>query len=375
MSMETTLILRASPRFELRRLDELTPEQRAPFAELESKDGFYGLLVPRPPFEANVKSIAADGAALFRSLASPGSIPVDDEVIDLVLDGVLEVAHGDDFHWGAGALPHVGLALLPLAQVNAVERLSLDALRYAADLETGDSQLLTTALYLYNRIPISRFWRSRFADRQAILGQLGADRGALASLLETHWMSGSSQGWITWRPRTPRPRDMNAAMFKLYVSARPESIRDAFEAVVRVLAERGGTDFKIGDSAYGLLRPDKLVMYFGSRQEVDDVAGALATRLAGCAAHGVPFTAGIDEDGLLSWGVDPPESERALSWMGRESWRLWLATKLGNALALAKLSAAGGDRETVCGFALERVRRFGVDVERWTPTESLWSAQ
>ena len=164
-------------------------------------------------------------------------------------------------------------------------------------------------------------------------------------------------------------------MFKLYVSARPESIRDAFEAVVRVLAERGGADFKIGDSAYGLLRPDKLVMYFGSRQEVDEVAQTLAKRLAGCPAHGVPFTAGIDDDGLLSWGVDPPESERALSWMGRESWRLWLATKLGSALALAKLSAPNGDREMVCGFALERVRRYGVDVERWTPTESLWSAQ
>jgi hypothetical protein len=373
--METTLILRASPRFDLRRLDELTSEQRAPFAELEQNDGFYGLLVPRPPFEANVKSIAADGAALFRSLASPGAVSIDDEVIDLVLDGVLEVAHDDGFHWGAGALQHVGVTLSPLAHVSAVERLSLDALRYAADLETGDSSILTTALYLYNRIPISRFWRSRFADRQEILSQLGADRGALAVLLDSHWASGNSQGWLTWRPRAPRTRDRNAAMFKLYVSARPESIRDAFEAVVRVLAERGGADFKIGDSAYGLLRPDKLVMYFGSRQEVDEVAQTLAKRLAGCPAHGVPFTAGIDDDGLLSWGVDPPESERALSWMGRESWRLWLATKLGSALALAKLSAPNGDREMVCGFALERVRRYGVDVERWTPTESLWSAQ
>src|SRR5258708_20641856 len=139
--METTLILRASPRFELRRLDELTSDRRARFVEVERNDGFYGLLVPRPPFEANVKSIAADGAALFRSLASPGSIAVDDEVIDLVLDGVLEVAHGDDFHWGAGALRHVGLALPPLAQVNAVERLSLEALPSPAHLQPAHSYL------------------------------------------------------------------------------------------------------------------------------------------------------------------------------------------------------------------------------------------
>ena len=104
---------------------------------------------------------------------------------------------------------------------------------------------------------------------------------------------------------------------------------------MRVLAGRN-VDFKIGDDAGGLLRPDKMVAYFGAREELDDVGAALRARLAGCPAHGVPFTAGLGDDGLLSWGLDPPESERALSWLGRESWRLWLAAKLGAAIAFAK---------------------------------------
>jgi len=161
-----------------------------------------------------------------------------------------------------------------------------------------------------------------------------------------------------------------AATYKLYVSPRPENIRDAYEAVVRTLAGRD-IDFKIGQDAGGLLRPDKMVAYFGDRAELDDVATELRARLAGCPAHGVPFTAAIGADGLLSWGLDPPAHERALSWLGRESWRLWLASKLGTAVAFAKMESQTAEPWR---FAVERVRRLGVDVERWTPSESLWRA-
>jgi hypothetical protein len=359
---------RASARFELKRLDELTLEQRRPFAELERDDDFHGLLVPRSPFVANVKSVGREGAALFQRLASPEMLDADDEIIDLVLDGILEVEHDGDFRWGAAALP----LLTPFAASAPVDGLSIEALRHAGDLATDDAGALTTALYLYNRIPLSRFWESRFPDRDAVLGHLGADRGALAALLASLWTSSPSQGWIAWHARERRPRDPNAPTFKLYVSVRPESIRDAFETVVRVFAEAGGVDFKIGENAWGLLRPDKLVAYFATRAELDDVAAALQPRLAACAAHGVPFSTPIDAAGILSWGVDPPDSDRALSWLGRESWRLWLAKRLGAAIAFAKASPAGD--VPPWRFALERVRRIGVDVERWTPTDALWSA-
>ena len=141
--------------------------------------------------------------------------------------------------------------------------------------------------------------------------------------------------------------------------------------MVRTLAGRD-VDFKIGPDAAGLLRPDKMVAYFGRREELEEIADSLRARLAGCAAHGVPFTAALDGEGLLSWGVDPPDSARALSWLGRESWRLWLATKLGAALAFAKSESSRGTTEP-WRFAVERVRRLGVDVERWTPTDALWS--
>ena len=354
--------LRTSPRFELKRLEELSPEQRKPFEELTRDDAFYGLLIPRPPAAATLKSVDRETAALLTALATPSAFDeLSGDVVDLVLDGILEIEHDGDFVCGADALPVIGH--------DAVrgEGLSIDALRYAEDLASDDVDTLTRALYLYNRIPASRFWTARFPDRDAVLAHLGASK------IPAAWRilpPAQSNDWISFHALDRRPRS-GGPTYKLYVSPRPENIRDAFEAVVRVLADRN-TDFKIGPNAGGLLRPDKMVAYFGAREELDDAAAALRPRLAGCPAHGVPFTAALDDDGLLSWGLDPPESERALSWLGRESWRLWLATKLGAALAFAKTSSRGAVEPW--RFAVQRVRRLGVDIEHWTPAETLWRA-
>src|SRR5204863_5876406 len=141
--------------------------------------------------------------------------------------------------------------------------------------------------------------------------------------------------------------------------------------VARVLATFPGTHFKIGNSAIGLLRPDKMVAYFATREKLDDVADMLRRELAGCDAHGVPFSAGLDDAGLLSWGVDPPETEHVLQWLGRESWRIWLGRHLAGALSIAKLARTEAGVEP-WRFAVERVRRLGVDVKTWTPASKLW---
>ena len=362
-------MIRTSPRFELKQLAELTPEQREPFRELEADADFFGLLIPRGDTALNIKSVGHDMAALLRRLSHPSPLDADDDVIDLVLDGVLEIEADGDFLSGADALPVLCDLDHSAIEPRGIARLSLDALRHADDLLSNDPEELTRALYLYNRIPLSRFWHARFPDRVAVLAHLGADRDALSAFRGPS----ETQGWISWSARERKPQDKSAPTYKLYVSPRPENIRDAFHAVVRALADLGGGDFKIGEDAAGLLRPDKLVAYFASREQLDRAAAAVLARLAGCPAHGVPFTAGIDDSGLLSWGIDPPETERVLSWMGRESWRLWLASKLGDAMAFAKSSAAR--REIAAWqFARERVRRHGVDVERWTPTDALWRA-
>ncbi|HEX2832018.1 MAG TPA: hypothetical protein VHW00_03335 [Thermoanaerobaculia bacterium] len=356
----------SSPMLELKRLDELPSSQQLAFADLAADADFYGLLVPRNPAES-VKSVSRQTAELFHSLAHPHAIEFPDDawrndVIDLVLDGILEIEDDDRFVSGSDAYP-----LFFGAPPPAGDGLSLDALRHAEELVTRDVATMTTALYTYNRLPRTRAWAARFPGREAVLEHLGAN-----PLLERHWVqSGANSGWISWRPRE-RQFDPGGITWKLYVSPRPEHVRDAFHALVRVLGEHGGAPMKIGQDAAGLLRPDKLVAYFASRAELDAVAGALTESLRGCPAHGVPFSAPIDARGVLSWGADPPDSERALKWLDRESWRLWVAKSLASALSIAK-SARGTTMIAPRQFAIERVRRRGVDVATWAPTSTLWS--
>ncbi|HKS21408.1 MAG TPA: hypothetical protein VJZ76_01320, partial [Thermoanaerobaculia bacterium] len=251
-------------------------------------------------------------------------------------------------------------------------RLSREALLYAQDLETSDPPTLSVALYLYNRIPLTPFWKSRFATPEAILAHVGADRGALKTLLERAWsFSDRASGWLSWYPQSRRRQRRSDVTYKLYVSPRPERMREAFEVVVRVLADFQPAPFKIGNSAIGLLRPDKMVAYFTTRKRLDEVADVLRRELAGCDAHGVPFSAGLDDSGLLSWGVDPPDTEHVLQWLGRDSWRTWLGRHLAGALSIAKLAQTPNAVEP-WRFAIERARRLGVDVETWTPAAALW---
>lgn len=369
---------RSSPFIELKQLGELTAEQREPFLELENDPEFYGLFVPRPPLTTNLKSVARQTAELFQTLATPSRLDaalLDDaeyagDVIDLVLDGILEIESGDAFVSGADAFPIVcGAAAAPAAG------LSRDALLYAQDLETVDTHTLTMALYLYNRIPMSPFWKARFPNRDAVLAHVGADRGTLRALLERDWVAWKPDrpnGWLGWSSKSMMSSNSDNVTYKLYVSPRPERIREAFEVVVRVLSAFPGTQFKIGDGAAGLLRPDKLMTYFTSHEQLMEAATELRRELAGCEAHGVPFTACFDESGLLSWGIDPPENDRALRWLQRESWRLWVVQRLGAALSIAML-ARGTAAIEPWRFAIERVRRQGVDVETWTPSAALWS--
>jgi hypothetical protein len=114
--------------------------------------------------------------------------------------------------------------------------------------------------------------------------------------------------------------------------------------------------FKVGRGIEGLLRPDKIVAYFADRKHMEEVSKALARLLRDCPVQGVPFTAEVGGDGLLSTGVDPVARNVAVSW------RSWITDEL--ALALAKARAAGAADRVIA--ALEHMRESGVDPCSWT---------
>ena len=158
-------------------------------------------------------------------------------------------------------------------------------------------------------------------------------------------------------------------LYKLYLSPDPLVVAEALRAAVEILSDFPVARLKVGSDIYGLLRPDKVVAYFKTRQDALVAAAELGSALAGLPAHGVPFTAAIDASGLVSWGLDPPRSEAVLAWQERESWRLWVTNRLAAALLSARNSQSDGVEPWQ--FAIERLRLAGVDPDSWTPTELL----
>ena len=377
--------------------DRLSEGERKLLAELEREPGFYGVLRPRggapngsPKGALSIKAVDRDTALLLFTLREPGPLPAyaleqfgheaGRAVARLVADGVLEIARGDGFVSGAAARPFFANGEGERAVADGrIARLSHDALRYAAALPIDDALALSARLYGYNRRPLTPRWKRLLPDTAAVRAFLGLARsGPAAALIARDWQElAPHPAWISFRAReeaADAESRFGAAgpTYKLYVSPEPERLADGgFAAVVAALGELRVAQFKVGADAAGLLRPDKIVAYFGDFESLARAARGLLPALAGAPAHGVPFTAEIGDSGLLSWGADPPRGE-GLPWEGEASWRLWLAHRLARALLSARSAPDCDGAASAVSFALERLRLEGVDTATWAPRAALW---
>jgi hypothetical protein len=388
--------LRANPDYQLIVSDRLPEPYAEAFSHLQQDPDFYGFLWPRESRGLNPKAVCQDTALLFYTLQEPGLLPTyarrvlgdqaDETLAQLILDGVLEIESQAPDQFVSGAQAHQYLyreTRSPLGRGRIAE-LSRRALAYAEALPLQNSGQLSARLYFYNTVPVSPGWRHRLPDRAAVASFLGIEpSGRNRRQLDRDWArldgAGTNDGWLTWRSRRPSTSSTSGRRlaYKLYLSPLPEALPDVWGKILTAFAACQVPSFKVGDSVYGLLRPDKIVAYCTSFDELANLAADLDTRLEGCPAQGVPFTAGIDPTGLLSWGMDPPHDAYDHSGQARESWRLWVTNRLAVALLAAKTGRADPSSKTVAPweFAVERLRLAGVDTTTWTPRQSIWQQQ
>lgn len=385
MSEILTRIFRASPAFELVLFDRLPDGERRALADLARDPDFYGVLRPRVGAGLTLKSADRDTALLFLTLREPGPLPAyavaqlgeaaSRVIARFVADGVLEVEKDGAFVSGPAGLDlFVRNEAGPHRSVSAgrIAALSLAALRCAQGLPGDDPRLLSLRLYAYNRLPLTPRWKRLLPDAEAVERHLGiAPGGPYRKPLDRAWQRlPEREGWISWISRAVAGAEgrPDGPTWKLYVSPRPEGLTEGggFGAVLDALTASRARQFKIGCNASGLLRADKIVAYFPSFERLAEAAEAVVARLAGAPVQGVPFTSEIGGGGLLSWGMDPPRSER--TWSLGESWRHWLALRLARDLLAARQASA----EEPWRFALDRLRLEGVDTDTWTPGALLW---
>lgn len=379
--------LRANPRYALVLAERLAPAERRLLGDADREADLYGVLRPAPGSGLELRSASSDTALLFLTLGEPGPLPayvaarLGDEagatVGRLVLDGVLEIEHEGEYVCGTAAAERLMSGRADGGR-GRIGDLSCAALRYGQELAGLPEPLLAMRLYCYGRRPLSAELRRTLVDEESVAAHMGLGPGGSArEALDAGWVEvaparGHTSHWRRWRPRhaTRRAPDPGAPAYKLYVSPTTEAIEAALGAVASALASaRGVSAFKVGRDVPGICRPDKLVVYFERLDDLQAAAAVLRERLAGHPADGVPFTAAITPDGLLSWGVDPP-ARRSGNEAAPKSWRMWVTERLAEYLTIA--GSAGAGKVEPWQFALERLRLSGIDTDTWVPANAMW---
>lgn len=353
-------------------------------AEEDREASVAGVLYPNDSTESETITICSDTVALWKAVDESGALPQyahtaesggNHSISRLVLDGLLEMADDSgEFHSGPAALQMLFPTPLDLERGGRLGRLSLAALRYAAALGAVDNPTLTWKLYSYNSRPATAEYRRRFVDRASVRRYLGLGLEAKSlSGLERNWRESATPdnpAWIIWQSREAQPFVSGSPIFKLYVSPRVERLRDVFQTIVTTGVDLPIPQFKVGANLAGVLRPDKLVIYFSDRESLLASHEALAQALQGCEAQGVPFSAELSGDGLFSWGLDPPSESSETDGAAHFSWRYWVANSLAKYLQVG--SAASSKECDPLQFALRRMQLEGVEIETWTPAADIW---
>ena len=239
--------------------------------------------------------------------------------------------------------------------------LSLQGLRQAQELSGRSVDDIALRLYRWNRLPTAAMRRIEAEPMRV--------RAIAARAAGVTWIndapSQSSGPWSFWRPRG-EPLKPTGRCWKVYVSPAPVHLAEAVYATLKAASGLPVVSLKYSADAAGMLRPDKLVVHLETFEAVVVLASRLIETLEGCPVHGVPFTAELGGDGLVSFGCDPPPGSDAASRGG--SWRMWVT----QTLALGLIAPRAASQEP-WEHALDEARRAGVDPATWAPKGDLWA--
>jgi hypothetical protein len=377
------MVARSNPDYDFIPFEHLSEAQRAAIGHESAMAQYAGVLVATSR-QLNIKAVSSRLADLFAELRVPRAVNAilvdlpprdrDATLARLVLDGVLELDANGRYLTQAEACNLIVEDDTGMVGDTRLAALSVAAIKHGQRLGIRDPGILAARLYFYHRLPATPRWRKLWPDTHAVLRSLDAAlddhlrRGLVTDFAMTPSRPSSQTSdaqWISWHRRIDGTTEASGAQtYKLYVSPAPQHVGRAFANVVALLPDSKALSLKIGSFAHGLLRPDKFVVYFGNYYDLAAFAERLVPAVAGILAHGVPFSATIDDDGMLSWGIDPPRATARVGHYADDSWRMWLCNRLAVALTAAPRNPEMGIEPW--RYALTRLWLSGVDTRTWT---------
>ncbi len=294
----------------------------------------------------------------------------------MVQNSVIETKHPSSYRNGNHANNHVVGDPPPYLPKGRLSRMSVDALRYAENLHATSSATLADRLYRYGSLPVSPRWhRQCMTSSCSENSPTDKDLDSFDSPIDALEFAGRvsySDRWINWFPNWEIAQpDPQRSVYKLYISPTAEFFHECLQTIARLLTPSGPFALKAANSLRTLARPDKVVIYFTRLERLCFYGERVAEELHGIPVQGVPFTAELFGDGLISWAIDPP---RALVEPNRpnvvSSWRSWVTSRLASSLWIAR--NAPKSVTPAWRFALERLRQDGVDPKSWTLWKLPW---
>lgn len=375
--------LRRSDRYRLVTNETLTDDQREQVGSLADHPDFCALVLPEDA-AASVKAVDYDAAALLSLLRRPRSLPdqfSDAEsrrnVLRLILDGILEIDVNGTFVSG-----HDAYERLSLPAVGSPERptetamLSRRAIRFGIRLGLQNTAALAARLYTFNRRPPTPEFFRKAPTAQAVrrLLRLGPSPPAVRGQWKEETTSPAedatapSEGdryWLVFRPCDPAHSANRAASsgHKIYVSPRPARVPAVFDTVTEAISPEHVYRFKVARHPWGLLRPDKFVLYLRDESSFRETAAVLTDAIADHSGQGVPFAGRLGDGELLAWGQDPSGEAFHAEWRDSGSWRVGIT----NILAQAIVDAQRWDLDSPETYARVRLQLEGIDPYTWTP--------
>jgi hypothetical protein len=260
-----------------------------------------------------------------------------------------------------------------------INSLSQRAIELAYHSASTSQSELSARMYYYNRVPLSMRWMQQFGNEQAVLGFLGLNSDGTWQDMDIgitvvdrkrslHGEISQATAWRLWRiADAPEFDAMSQPTYKLYVSPVLTDLPEVFGFVRGTLRHSGALMAKIGRNLPGLLRPDKLMIYFSGLAEALAYGRHLRVSLTTERAHGVPFTFQIGHTPLVSLGVDPPRNLQKYQAANR-SWRI-VVTRY---LAWAILRTRQIDPDDPLPMIHDLMQQNGIDPSLWVPTGSRW---
>ena len=355
--------LRSSHCHALILLDRLPEPERRGLVVIDEAREIYGVL--RSTGSDPPKIVNHALALLLLTLRDPGPLPafyrrqctpaeLERQVALLIADRILDVEVNGSFLTGAPALAALGLqAEISISAISEKSRL---AMRYAAAADSAEREV-ASQLYRFGSLPSTLRWRRQLPGHEAVLLFLCKPEHPA---LERSFPEDDFP-WISWRRRDGR-HQIRGPAFKLYISPKLEHLPQVFTGLFEVLQAGRASSLKVGADADNLLRTDKLIAYFDSFEDLAECADSLRRRFAGIPVDGVPFSAQIDDDGLLSWGLDPPAKHGS-----RGSWRSKIVVRIARAILEGRRQGVADPAE----WATIHLGLQGVDAQEWRPRADL----